>query len=181
MTFKEIWEKLFSRKHAQTVLMRRACAEDVRFIFELSILQAKRGHFNGDFSISAVRADLLRQIGCAVGNAPVPMPGRRNNAKGDVFVMTVGEIPIGFAFFLEELPGSWANRVELFMVALVDQYKGLGLGTTMIKTLLTRLPSKTVFARCFAPSTQMKTILQDVGFETVSISPGGTATLELHR
>lgn len=163
------------------IVLRRAVAEDGQFIFELCLEQADKGHFNGDYSDPRVQAGLAQQISCAIGDAPVPMPGLRNGAGAAVWVLMVGVEPVGFAMLLEDRPKSWNEKVELFMVALRDDFQGHGLGKLMVTRLLSGVQSRLIYARCRRPSTRMKALLEGKGFKNVDVSKMGTTTLELRR
>ncbi|MGC4059621.1 MAG: GNAT family N-acetyltransferase [Aquabacterium sp.] len=166
---------------SKAVELRRATAEDGRFIFEACLTQAKKGHLNGDFGDPRVQAGLAKQISCAIGDAPVPMPGARDGAATVIWMLTVDGAPVGFTMFLEDRPGSWDKKVELFMVALDEAYHGLGLGRFMVAKLLSGVQTEVMYARCRAPSTRMKAILEREGFKTIGESAAGTAAMELRR
>jgi len=177
------WIKNALKKPApeKTIALRRATADDGQFILELSLEQAAKGHFNGDYSDPRVQAGLAQQISCAIGDAPVPMPGPRNGAGAVIWVLTLDLEPMGFAMFLEDRPESWSRKVELFMVAMREDYQGRGLGKLLVTQLLPGVQSKLVYARCRKPSTRMKALLEGQGFKTVDVSKTGTTTLELRR
>ncbi len=174
-------QKLSQFARSQSVELRRATADDGRFIFEACLTQAKKGHFNGDFSDPRVQAGLAKQISSAIGDAPVPMPGERDGAGAVIWMLAVDGVPAGFTMFLEDRPRSWGKKVELFMVALDEAYHGHGLGRFMVTKLLSGVQTEVMYARCRAPSTRMKAILEREGFETVDVSTTGTATMELRR
>lgn len=169
---------LFGQKATETVSIRPAVAEDGLFIFQLTIEQVKKGHLNSDYLIPAAQNGLAQQIGAAIGDAPVPMPGARDGAGARVEVLTVKGRPAGFAFFLEDRPGSWERDVEMFVVALTDEFQGRGLGKFFVKDVLSRLKSKRIYARCKPASERMVTILKSLGFHETGKSPSGTITLE---
>lgn len=174
-------QKLSQFAPSKSVELRRATADDGQFIFEACLTQAKKGHFNGDFSDPRVQAGLVQQISCAIGDAPVPMPGKRNGAGAIIWMLTVDGVPAGFTMFLEDRPGSWNKKVELFMVALDEAYHGHGLGRFMVTKLLKGVQTDVMYARCRAPSTRMKAILEEEGFKTIDVSATGTSTMELRR
>lgn len=181
MNIKSIFKWLFSTQKHPLPVLRPAKPEDIQVIFDLCLLQAKRGHFNNAYLEPAIQPGLMRQIACAIADMPVPMPGKRDGARARIFTLEKDKTPIGFTMLLEDEPGSWNERSELFLVALSDEHKGQGTGKQMVTSLLSTVPSKVIYARCFKNSIKLKSHLLDLGFKQVSISKAGTVTLELTR
>ncbi|MBL8275570.1 MAG: GNAT family N-acetyltransferase [Pelomonas sp.] len=176
---KAAFEKPAPPAPVMQVALRRAVADDFQFIYELSVEQARKGHFNVDHSNPGELAGLALQLSSAIDDVPVRMPPPRNGAGACVWVLTVDLKPVGFAMFLEDRPNSWDRKVELFMVALREDFQGHGLGKLLVTQLLPGVQSKLIYARCHAPSTRMKALLEAHGFKTVNVSKSGMTTLEL--
>ncbi|PIM54701.1 hypothetical protein CS062_03560 [Roseateles chitinivorans] len=174
--------KFFGTAPTLHVDIRAARPDDAQFIFELSMQQVLKGHLNTDYLLPAAQKGFAAQVGAAIGDAPVPMPGERNGAGARVAVMTIAEEPVGFAWFLEERPGSWDADVELHLVALEEQFHGRGLGRLLVEKTLASVNSKRIYARCKPASSRMLALLKARGFaEKGPRTPSGTVTVEQRR
>ncbi len=153
-----------------------ASPADVPFIVDAIVAESRNGHFSCDCSQPDVMRGLWHQIQSIVSAGVTPMPGARNGAGGRAFVIQVGQVNAGFAVLVEDRPGSWLERVELFALVTREAYRGRGLARTLVKSLAATSGSAVVYARCAQTSTAMSALLQTCGFAPQSRAGDGTLT-----
>jgi GNAT superfamily N-acetyltransferase len=168
------------RTKPKATLAFRACLPaDVDWIVRAIVTEAARGHFNADYGIEAAAKGLRHQMACLIADVPVPWPGHRNGAGGRALGIQVNGHDVGFVLLLEDAPGSWSERVELFALVIDDAARGSGIATQAVRQLIEGVQSRGVYARCYATSPTMRRILERSGFSVVATSIKGTVTLEL--
>ncbi len=141
-----------------------ASPADVPFIVDAIVAESRRGHFSCDCSQPDVLRGLWHQIQTIVAEGVAPMPGARNGAGGRAFVMQVGPVNVGFAVLVEDMPGSWMERVELFALVTHEAWRGRGLARMLVQSLAETSRSAVVYARCAETSVAMSALLQACGF-----------------
>jgi GNAT superfamily N-acetyltransferase len=158
-----------------------ASPADVPFIVAAIAAESRHGHFSCDCDRPDVLRGLWHQIRSVVAEGRTPMPDARDGAAGRGFVVQSGEVNAGFAILVEQAPGSWPERIELFAMVTDPVFRGQGLGRHLVRTLVRNSGSARVHARCAAASGAMGALLQSCGFVPVARSPEGTTTFEIHR
>lgn len=141
--------------------------DDVEFVIERCIAESRSGHFSRDISATPEALNGLRlQIAAAVNHYPFPFgPGNPRNGTGArLAIAQTKKTRIGFVLLLEDMPGSWENSVEIYLLSIIPEARGRGLGTQLIDMLLSHLTARTIYARCFQQSGQMIHILEKFGF-----------------
>ena len=158
-----------------------ASPADVPFIVDAIAAESRNGHFSCDCSQPDVLRGLWHQIQSIVPEGVTPMPGARNGASGRAFVVQLGSVNAGFAVLVEDMPGSWLERVELFALVTHEAYRGRGLARMLVQSLAATSGSAVVYARCAEPSAAMSVLLEACDFETLPRSGEGTLTHVLRR
>ena len=158
-----------------------AAPADVPFIVDAIVAESRHGHFSCDCRQPDVLRGLWHQIQTIVSEGVAPMPGQRNGAGARAFVIQVGPVNAGFAILVEDAPGSWAERVELFALATHEAYRGRGLARTLVRSLAETAQSQVVYARCAETSAAMNALLKACGFEPQPRSEDGALTHVLRR
>ena len=158
-----------------------ASPADVPFIVEAIAAESRSGHFSCDCSDPGVVSGLWHQVQSVVTDGVTPLPGHRDGAAGRAFVVQVGQANAGFAMLVEDLPGSWVQRLEIFALAVHPQFRGRGLGRHLVSNLVRDSGSAVVYARCAFASVAMAGMLKSCGFGLGARSGEGSITLELRR
>ena len=158
-----------------------ASPADVPFIVDAIVAESRHGHFSCDCSQPDVLRGLWHQVQTIVSEGVAPMPGARDGAGGRAFVIQVGEVNAGFAILVEDRPGSWRERVELFALVTHAGYRGRGLARTLVRSLAATSQSAVVYARCAETSTAMTALLGSCGFAPTPRAGDGTLTHVLLR
>lgn len=104
---------------------------------------------------------------------------KRSQVSLDVFYLD-GET-IGFVILTasREMP----LKINLSMCAILPQFRGLGHGTAMIRTLLGNLPKETtISAACAKSARSMQAVCKHLGFKRVGqLSAAGRENLQVYR
>ena len=158
-----------------------ASPADVPFIVDAIVAEARNGHFGCDCSRPDVLQGLWHQIQTIVSEGVTPLPGARNGVGGRAFVVQVGPQNAGFAILVEDMPGSWYERIELFALTVHPDFRGSGLGRFLVTSLVRDAQSEQVDARVAHGSTAMLSLLKSCGFALGARSTAGTLTLEHRR
>ena len=161
--------------------IRLASPADVPFIVDAIVAESKRGHFSCDCSQPDVVRGLWHQIQTVVSEGVTPLPGARDGAGGRAFVVQVGQVNAGFAILVEQAPGSWRQRLELFAMATDERFRGQGIGQVLVRSLVKESQSEVVYARCALASTGIQAVLRSCGFVEAAASEPGSLTLEVRR
>ena len=161
--------------------IRLASPADVPFIVDAIAAESRRGHFSCDCSKPDVLRGLWHQVQTIVSEGVTPMPGARDGAGGRAFVIQVGQVNAGLAILVEDTPGAWLERVELFALVTHAAYRGRGLARMLVQSLAATSGSAVVYARCAEASVAMSVLLKSCGFEPQSRGGDGTSTHVLHR
>jgi ribosomal protein S18 acetylase RimI-like enzyme len=157
-----------------------ASPADVPFIVDAIVAESRHGHFSCDCRQPDVLRGLWHQIQTIVSEGVTPMPDARHGAGGRAFVIQSGQVNAGFAILVEDRPGSWRERVELFALVTHEAHRGRGLARTLVRSLAATSQSKVVYARCAETSVAMSALLRACGFETRPRAGDGTLTHVLH-
>ena len=157
-----------------------ASPADVPFIVDAIVAESRHGHFGCDCSQPDVLRGLWHQIQTIVSEGVTPLPDARNGAAGRAFVVQVGQVNAGFAILVEHVPGSWAERIELFALVTHEAYRGLGLARTLVDSLVQTSRTQVVHARCSERSHAMSGLLKACGFEAQPRAEDGTLMHVLH-
>jgi ribosomal protein S18 acetylase RimI-like enzyme len=158
-----------------------ASPADVAFIVEAIVAESREGHFSCDCDKPDVLSGLWHQVQTVVSDGVMPLPGERHGAGGRAFVIQVGQANAGFAILVEDRPGSWFQRLELFALSVRPGFRGRGLGRQLVTSLARDAQSALVYARCAYASVGMARMLKSCGFELGAQSTPGGMTLELRR
>ena len=158
-----------------------ASPADVPFIVDAIVAESRRGHFSCDCSQPEVLRGLWHQIRTIVAEGVAPMPDARNGAGGRAFVIQVGPVNAGFAILVEDAPGSWMERIELFALVTHEAYRGRGLARTLVNSLVETSRSRVVYARCAETSVAMTALLKTCAFEMQSRNGDAALTHVLRR
>ena len=158
-----------------------ASAADVAFIVEAIVAESRAGHFACDCDKPDVLSGVWHQVQTVVTDGAMPLPGERHGVGGRAFVIQVGHVNAGFAILLEDRPGSWYERLELFALSVRPDFRGRGLGRQLVGDLVRDSQSALVYARCAFASVGMAGMLKSCGFELGAQSSPGGMTLELRR
>jgi GNAT superfamily N-acetyltransferase len=158
-----------------------ASPADVPFIVEAIVAESRVGHFSCDCTKPEVLSGLWHQVQSVVSHGVMPLPGERDGAAGRAFVVQVGHANAGFAILVEQRPGSWRERLELFALTVRPDLRGRGLGRHLVGSLARESQSARVLARCGFASVAMAGLLKSCGFELGALSDPGGVTLEWHR
>jgi GNAT superfamily N-acetyltransferase len=165
----------------ETPRIHLASPADVAFIVEAIVDESRQGHFSCDCSQPDVLSGLWHQVQTVVTDGVMPLPGERDGAGGRAFVIQVGQANVGFAILVEDRPGSWYRRLELFALSVRPGHRGRGLGRQLVTNLVRDSQSACVYARCAFGSVGMAGMLKSCGFELGAQSTPGGVTLELRR
>ena len=158
-----------------------ASPADVPFIVDAIVAESRNGHFGCDCSQPDVLQGLWHQMQTIVAEGVMLLPGTRNGAGGRAFVVQVGQANAGFAILVEDMPGSWYERIELFALTVHPDYRRTGLGRHLVTSLVRDAQSAQVDARVAYGSTAMIAMLKSCGFALGARSTAGTLTLEHRR
>ena len=158
-----------------------ASPADVPFIVDAIVAESRNGHFSCDCSQPDVLRGLWHQVQSIVADGVTPMPDARHGAAGRAFVIQVGQVNAGFAILVEHVPGSWAERVELFALVTHEACRARGLARTLVQSLCATSQSAVVYARCAETSVAMTALLGSCGFEPAPRAGDGTSTHVLIR
>ena len=158
-----------------------ASPADVPFIVDAIVAESRHGHFACDCRRPDVLQGLWHQVQAIVADGVTPLPGKRNGAGGRAFVAQAGQANVGFAILVEALPGSWAERIELFAMAVHPGHRGTGIGRHLVASLVRDARSANVDARVAFASAPMIALLKSCGFALGARSGQGTLTLEWRR
>ncbi len=150
---------------------------DVPFIVEGIVAESRGGHFACDARRPDVLAGLWRQVQAIVADGVTPLPDTRDGAAGRAFVLQVGQARAGFAILVEQSPGSWCERIELFALAVHPAWRGRGLGRQLVDSLVEESRSAVVYARCGPRSAAMAALLVSCGFAPAPPRSDGTSVL----
>lgn len=156
-----------------------ASPADVPFIVEAIAAESREGHFSCDCSDPDVVSGLWHQVQAIVTGGVTPLPGARDGAGGRAFVVQVGQVNAGFAILVEDMPGSWYQRLEIFALTVHPQFRGRGLGRHLVTNLVRDSRSAQVYARCAFGSVAMAGMLKSCGFGLGARSGAGSMTLEI--
>ena len=166
---------------AQAPRIHLASMADVPFIVEAIVAESREGHFACDCDKPDVLSGLSHQVQSVVSDGVMPLPGDRHGAGGRAFVIQVDQANAGFAILVEDRPGSWYQRLELFALSVRPGFRGRGLGRQLVGNLVRDAQSGVVYARCAYASVGMAAMLKSCGFELGAESTPGGMTLELRR
>ena len=155
-----------------------ASPADVPFIVDAIVAESRNGHFGCDCSQPDVLQGLWQQIQTIVSDGVTPLPDKRNGAGGRAFVVQVGQANAGFAILVEDAPGSWRERIELFALTVHPEFRGAGLGRHLVESLVRDAQSAHVDARVAYGSAAMIALLKSCGFRLGARSTAGTLTFE---
>lgn len=158
-----------------------ASPADVPFIVDAIVAESRHGHFSCDSSQPEVLRGLWHQIQTIVSEGVAPMPDARDGAGARAFVIQVGQVNAGFAILVEDMPGSWFERIELFALVTHQAYRGRGLARTLVRSLVETSQSQVVRARCAETSVAMIALLKACGFAPQPRADDGALTHVLHR
>jgi ribosomal protein S18 acetylase RimI-like enzyme len=150
-----------------------ASPADVPFIVDAIVAESRRGHFSCDCTQPDVLRGLWHQIQTIVSEGVAPMPGARDGVGARAFVIQVGQANAGFAILLEQAPGSWFRRIELFALATHEAHRRRGLARQLVRSLVRDAQSEIVLARCAPASAAMVQLLEGCGFARVPADAGG--------
>ena len=166
---------------AATARIQPAAPADVPFIVDAIVSGARAGHFGCDCSRPDVLKGLWFQIQTVVSEGAMPLPGPRNGARGRAFVLQVDQATAGFAILVEDAPGSWDDRVEVFAMAVHPDFRRTGVGRQLLVRLVEDCRSARVYARVAPASVGMARLLKSRGFGLGAESEPGGLTLEYRR
>ena len=152
-----------------------ASPADVPFIVDAIVAESRHGHFSCDSTQPDVLRGLWHQVQTIVSEGVAPMPDARDGAGARAFVIQVGQVNAGFAILVEEAPGSWLERVELFALVTHPAYRGRGLASTLVRSLVETSRSRAVRASCAETSVAMIALLKTCGFEAQPSAGDGTS------
>ena len=158
-----------------------ASPADVPFIVDAIVAESRNGHFGCDCARADVMNGLWHQIQTIVSEGLTPLPGARNGVGGRAFVVQVGQANAGFAILIEDMPGSWYERIELFALTVHPDFRRAGLARHLVTSLVRDAQSAQVDARVAFGSTAMIAMLKSCGFALGARSTAGTLTLEHRR
>ncbi len=158
-----------------------ASPADVPFIVEAIAAESREGHFSCDCSRPEVVSGLWHQIQAIVSQGVAPLPDARDGAGARAFVVQVDGANAGFAILVEDTPGSWYRRLELFALTVHPAFRGRGLGRHLVTNLLRDSQSALVYARLAFGSAAMAGMLKSCGFGLGARSGQGSMTLEFRR
>jgi GNAT superfamily N-acetyltransferase len=176
-----VLDSSFQDAPAAAARIQPATAADVPFIVDAIVSGARAGHFACDCSRPDVLQGLWHQIRTVVSKGTTPLPDARNGAGGRAFVLQVDQATAGFAILVEDAPGSWDQRVEVFAMAVHPAFRRTGLGRHLLERLVQDCRSSRVYARVAFVSVGMSRLLKSCGFGLGGESGAGTLTLEYRR
>ena len=159
--------------------------DDFEFVINRCTAEAKDGHFSNIYSssIPAIQKGLRHQMACAVNDLPYPFePGNPRQGTGArLLILHRGRERIGFLLLLEDMPGTWREKIEIHLISILPEHRNNSLGRHIVKDILKMTTANEIYARCYAKSKAMIHILKSTGFTMTKISEIGTETLTLHR
>lgn len=122
-------------------------------------------------------------MACAASDLPYPFePGNPRQGTGArIFIIQQGKVRIGFLLLLEDMPGTWKEKIEIHLISILPEHRNSGLGKHVVNDILRMTTANEIYARCYAKSTAMMHILKNTGFTKTKISNMGTETLTLRR
>lgn len=175
--------KLIERFRSRPRFREVESLEDFEFIFARCIEEAKDGHFNKAYTSPVLQSGLRHQIACAINDLPYPFePGNPRSGTGArIVIIEESGRRIGFLLALEDMPGSWGERIELHLLSIAPEARKRGVGRKVIRDFIKATGSGRIYARCYATSVAMIHILKTEGFAVAATSAKGTVTLEFVR
>jgi N-acetylglutamate synthase-like GNAT family acetyltransferase len=82
---------------------------------------------------------------------------------------------IGFTLLSEKQPGSMSTVMELYMISIAPSHRHKGYGKSIINCILGEVPhGVSLYARCYPASSDMCSLLANIGFKQIGVTPGGT-------
>lgn len=180
-----MFSKIFSKATRCLNYREISTVEEFDFIIGRCTAEAQDGHFSEMFSTAD--ADILdglkHQMACAVNDLPYPFePGNPRHGTGaKMLLIEKGNERVGFVLLLEDMPGSWNQKVEIHLVSILPSFRRMGIGKQLVSDITKITPAKEIYARCYPQSVAMMQILKSSGFQATKISYQGTTTLTLKR
>ncbi len=180
-----MFSKIFCKAKPRLKYREIATVEEFDFITGRCIAEAQDGHFSEMFSTSDpdIMEGLRHQMACAVSDLPYPFePGNPRHGTGaKMLLIEQEEERVGFILLLEDMPGSWNQKIEIHLVSILPPFRGTGIGKQLVIDIMSITRAKEIYARCYPQSVAMMYILKKSGFKTTKISQQGTTTLTLKR
>jgi predicted GNAT family N-acyltransferase len=151
---------------------REARLKDQDAIYEMLISEAQNGHFNEDYlNDPRVRKGLKIQIQLTINFKKMPV-SETQSIDSSIYVYNKNGRLVAFSWIKE------ADQVELYQLVVAAEERKQGLGTIMVEKSMDLFPKGTRFyARLFAASKQMKSILIKLGFHETPSKARETITL----
>lgn len=152
-------------------MMRNAQINDLTFIMNLIITEAKNGHFNSEILSSIGKINFQKDLSSILTNKT-----RLNGITAYALIWEENGKPVGF-IIMSGLEGNKGN--ELWMVAVSIEYRNKGFGEKMILEILSNFKNKNLIlmARCSRNSEVMYQILLKNGFQHHETSENNTRAL----
>lgn len=137
-------------------MLRRAAIEDLNFIYSHVLREVNSGHFDSHLLNGVTRfffKRLLRRVLV-----------KQQNRKGEpsyFYMFEVEGVPAGFSSLVYHADGP----CELWLVIVVDQCRGRGLGKQLVIETIALSHASLLFARCQPASIKMIQLLKTLGFQ----------------
>jgi len=180
-----MFSKIFSKAKPRLKYREIATVEEFDFIIGRCTAEAQDGHFSDVFGTSDpdIQEGLRYQMACAVNDMPYPFePGNPRHGTGaKMLLIEQGEERVGFVLLLEDMPGSWHQKMEIHLVSILPNVRGTGIGKQLVNDIPSMTKAKEIYARCYPQSVAMMNILKRAGFKATKVSQQGTTTLTLKR
>lgn len=155
-------------------MIKKATMEHFNFIRDLIIHGATEGAFNK--RLAELGADELFFDGLAKGmkSGHIIMDGQVNLLNTYLYFNKEKDKkrPLGFVLFMGD-----GNLTELWMAAIVPEFRKQGLGESMFKQAVWDMNTTNILARCGPGSEGAAHILRKLGFVYLGTGPEGTQFL----
>ncbi|EJK2102336.1 hypothetical protein VCSRO184_0843 [Vibrio cholerae] len=152
-----------------------ATQDDASFVFTQVIESSKNGHFNPILQMPEAQMGLRLQIGDSIeeGRCYVNPIEIRNSR---ILIKRVNGVPVGFSW----ITYGEDNQYEIYLLAVVDQYRKKGYGTEILLESIKNIPhGSTIYGRLYHVSKIMREIMNKNGFKEVKTKARDTVRLEL--
>lgn len=145
---------------------------DIGYVFSLVLNGARNGHFEPQ--ILSQKSEYRKYLELAINLQTDP-----RGYRTEVLIGWLDQKKTG-AVVLTEAIGTPDVGIEIAMIAIKAEFRGTGLGSLALDSLLHRLlPRASVYARCFPASQKLQQMLSKRGF--VEVGHLGLATILRHE
>lgn len=139
--------------------IKSATAQDVDFIFQSVLKEAKVGHFNQDFSHPMTHKGLKKQIEDSIHTGCAPTVS--GNVPSRFYIYIKNNKQVGFYWVIKDSKSAF----ELYMISVDNTQRKQGVGTSLLSHAELNLIGFKLKARLYHRSEIMLSMLVKAGFK----------------